>query len=498
MTSLGGDRSFGRLLASLALAVGGLGAGAVWAPLASAKPPAPAAFCQTYPDSKSCATGFTECATCHTTAPARNAFGTQLSERLAPGTARPLSDQAFVSALPSALKMIEGLDADEDGFSNLSEIRAGTRLASADSFPKVLACAPGQASKAGDGRWNVCGYDPNYAFRKISLDFCGRSPNRAEAEAFRKIKGEAAQKAALGDALDRCLVSKYWLGTNGVVWNLANAKIRPASVIKSGEGAGPVPLADYDDDYNLFTWANSGDRDVRDVLKAQYFVRRVTDDPVALEMIPEVEVSKRGRATRQPVPAEKRAGLITTRWFAASNTMFTAIPRTTAAQAYRAYLGWDIAKMQGLLPVSDEPHDYDSKGVKAAECAVCHTTLDPLTYPFTRYNGIGGGYTYDDDRLKAYIRGDGPAVVNAPKSGIILGKPVKDLVEWADVAANSDPFAMNVVRDYWKVLVGREPEIQDEEEFSRLWRGLKDPARYNYRVEPMLHDLVLTTAYGRP
>ena len=46
--------------------------------------------------------------------------------------------------------------------------------------------------------------------------------------------------------------------------------------------------------------------------------------------------------------------------------------------------------------------------------------------------------------------------------------------------------------------MGREPEIQDEEEFSRLWRGLKDPARYKYRVEPMLHDLVLTTAYGRP
>ncbi|NBU29697.1 MAG: hypothetical protein EBS42_16250, partial [Caulobacteraceae bacterium] len=162
-------------MASLALAVGGLGAGGVLAPSASAKPPAPAAFCQAYPDSKACTTGFADCATCHTTAPARNAFGAQLSERLAPGVQRPLSDQAFLSALPGALKMVEGLDADEDGFSNLAEIRAGTRLASAESFPKVLACAPDQASKAGSGRWNVCGYDPNYAFRRINLDFCGRS-----------------------------------------------------------------------------------------------------------------------------------------------------------------------------------------------------------------------------------------------------------------------------------------------------------------------------------
>lgn len=37
--------------------------------------------------------------------------------------------------------------------------------------------------------------------------------------------------------------------------------------------------------------------------------------------------------------------MLTTRWFLAKNTMVTPIPRTTAAQAYRAYLGYDIAKM---------------------------------------------------------------------------------------------------------------------------------------------------------
>ena len=31
-----------------------------------------------------------------------------------------------------------------------------------------------------------------------------------------------------------------------------------------------------------------------------------------------------------------------------------------------------------------------AKGVTVDECAVCHSTLDPLTYPFSRYEGIGG------------------------------------------------------------------------------------------------------------
>ncbi len=268
--------------------------------------------------------------------------------------------------------------------------------------------------------------------------------------------------------------------------------------MKSGENPGPVPLGDYDDDYNLFTWANSGDRDVRDLLLAQYYVKRLNDTPVQLAMIPEEEIQKRPRATKQFVPADKRAGMITTRWFAATQTMFTAIPRTTAAQAYRAYLGYDIAKMEGLQSVAHEPVDYDIKGVGQPQCAVCHSTLDALTYPFSRYNGISGGYSYNPDRLKDYVRSDGPRVVEAPASGVLLGQPVKDLVEWSHVAANSDAFAIKVVKDYWKVLVGRDPDVNDQAEFTRMWRGLKDPNVYNYRVEKMLHDLVLTSAYGRP
>lgn len=466
------------------------------APSASAKPPAPMAFCHAYPDAKACNAGFADCATCHTTPPARNAFGMQVAEKLAPGAPRPLSDEDFVRFLPAALKAVEDLDADADGFSNIVEITAGTQTADANSVPRTLACVGDDATRAANSHWNVCSYDAAYAFKKVNLDFCGRSPTRAEMDGFNTIVDQKSKLSRIRDALDKCLDSPYWLGKDGVVWNLANAKIKPSHAIKSGENPGPVPLGDYDDDFNLFTWANSDDNDVRDLLMAQYFVKRT--GPVTLQVMTEEELAARPRGTKQPVPVGKRAGMISTRWFGALNTMFTSIPRTTAAQAYRAYLGFDIAKMQGLDPVPHEPKDYDAKGVGASACAVCHATLDPLTYPFTRYNGISGGYSYNEDQLNDYVRVDGARVAEAPAAGVILGQQVADLREWTQVAANSDPFAIKVTSDYWKLLVGREPDLNDQTEFTQLWRGLKSVTTYNYRVEKMLHDLVLTNAYGRP
>jgi hypothetical protein len=473
---------------------------AAFTPGANAKPAAAQAFCSVYAGSKLCETGAAPCTTCHTNPPGRNPYGAMVEQRLLPGVKRPLADADFIAALPNALKAIEQEDADGDGFPNLAEIHGGTLMADATSVPKSLACAADASAKAGKARWNVCGYDPVYAFKKVNLDFCGKSATRADIEAFSKTKSDPKKwQAALSTKLDQCLSSRYWAGKNGVVWNIANAKVRPAHTVKSGENPGPVPLGDYDDDYNLFTWANTGDRDVRELLLAQYYVKRVSDDPVKLEIIPEEELAKRRRDQTQNVPREKRVGMITTRWNAASNTMFTPIPRTTAAQAYRAYLGYDISKMQGLIPVNHTPEDYDKKGVQAPQCAACHTTLDPLTYPFTRYNGIGQ-YNYRDDRLTQFVRTEGPQITQAPASGVLLGKPVKDLLEWGRVAADSDPFAQKVVFDYWKVLVGREPDAQpaDQAEYSRLWRSLKAKDGYNYRVEKMLHGLILTNAYGRP
>ena len=191
--------------------------------------------------------------------------------------------------------------------------------------------------------------------------------------------------------------------------------------------------------------------------------------------------------------------MLTTQWFLGLNTMFSAMPRTTAAQAYRAYLGADISAGEGLRPVDGEPTDVDNKGVDAAGCAGCHSTLDPLTYPFSRYNGFFA-FNYAAERMNGFTRTDGPRVNQTPEHGILLGKPVKDLLEWGQVAANSDPFAKKVVLDYWKLLIGREPDVQaaDQTEYAHLWRGLKSKEAYDYRVEKMLHALILTNAYGRP
>ena len=121
-----------------------------------------------------------------------------------------------------------------------------------------------------------------------------------------------------------------------------------------------------------------------------------------------------------------------------------------------------------------------------------------MAYAFTRYNGIGGGYTYDENRLEAYTKVDGPRVKDAPKTAVILGQEANDLVEMAKIAASSDAFARKVVFDYWKLLIGRDPTIQDQAEYNRLWQDLKSPGGHNYRVERMLHALVFTNAFGRP
>jgi len=113
-----------------------------------AKPVAPAAFCNVYPNSKTCEGGPPPCTLCHSIAPARNTFGTQLSEHLAPGTARPLSDESFVAALPAALKAIEQADADGDGVTNVAEIMAGSLPGDASSVPIERSCSAEEKAAA--------------------------------------------------------------------------------------------------------------------------------------------------------------------------------------------------------------------------------------------------------------------------------------------------------------------------------------------------------------
>lgn len=486
-----------------------VGMGATGLSVAHAKPVAPLEFCRVYPDAPECSGALVECAMCHVQPPARNGYGTQIEAELVPDLPRPLSDEVFLLGLPEALGAVELLDADGDGFTNLEEVISGSLPADRDSFPVYLGCDEAVAELASGQDYDVCGYDPTFAFRRILLDVCGRSPSLAELDAFR---AESDSMAALHEQLDTCLDTDYWRGIDGEVWSLAHPKIRPSASLKSGDDPGDINLADYTDDYNLFVYATTDDRDCRDVLLADYHVERAEDGTMTPFVHTYAEdFAARGLDKTQFVEPEFRAGMLTSRWFLMINTMFTSLPRTTAAQAYRAYLGFDIAGMQGLHSVPNEPVDYDAKDVQRAECAACHATLDPLTYPFSRYEGIGGGemysddgpfglaylpFSYNPDRLERFVTVDGPDVALTPENGMIFGEPVANLLEWAEVAANSEAFARTLVGDFWELLIGEPPRPSESQEFTALWQGLM--TTYDYRVEAMLHALIETEAYGVP
>lgn len=473
----------------------GLCLGLMWhwrpAKVALAKPSAPGTFCSTYESSPLCSSGTTECTTCHSSAPpALNPFGEQLKKELLPGQARPLSHEDFTSALPTALQKIADLDADGDGVNNLKEIQEGYLPGDKNSKPSAI-----------QGPCETCGYNPTYVYKKVYLDFCGTSPDFAQLEAFEKKEDKPA---AIRELLGKCLDSAFWSGKDGVLWRLAHNKVRPLFAVKSDkneDNQGPVPLADYYDDYNLFVYTQIDNHDAREVLTAQYFVDRADnkDGTTSYKVRSEDDNAKLPRDRKQDVAKEKRAGMMTTRWSLIFFNMFNVIPRATAAQMYRSYLGLDIAKMEGLYVVRNEPADYDNKSVRAAGCVGCHQTLDAMAYPFSRYNGLnfqaGPVAAYAPTRLKAFVNVEGPRIVHVPEAGFILGKRVKDLLEWGKVAANSEQFAKATVMDYWKLLNGGTPSTpKDRTEYETLWKDFKN--KYQYSVERMLYALIQTEAYG--
>lgn len=453
---------------------------------AAAMPLGPNVVCEVWPEAAACDGGVPDCTTCHTSPPARNAFGRSIEPLLLPGTPRPLALDAFTAALPDVLRAVAGDDADGDGWPNVDEILAGTSPGDASDAPAARGNCTGPNQNPD---YDVCGYDPVYAFRRVSLDVCGVSPDY---EALVELRGldRDAQMARLAATLDTCLDDPFWIGRDGALWRLAHKKIRPLAAVKSGQNRGPVPLADYDHDYALFAYTQTDDRDARLALTADFHVR-FTADPPGYEPVASFPDER--------LEFGRRAGLITTRWFFTINTMFTPLPRTTAAQAYRAYLGLDIARSEGLVPPEGVPLvDYDDKGVTEPTCAGCHTTLDPLAYPFSRYRGIDGGSTgvYDEDRMARQPLSEGRRVREVPETGYLFGEPVADLVEWAEVAANSDAFAQATVRDYWELLVGHPPTNEEADEFRALWQAFR--GEHEYQVERMLHALIRTEAYGAP
>lgn len=480
---------------------------------ASARPIGPVRLCEVYPLAPACAGGPATCTTCHVSTdaeePTWNAYGEAVRTEL--------DGDDFDQWIVDALMAIDGDDADADGFANGEELESGSHPGDADSLPVDPSC-PDDVT---DLPYALCQYDPPFAFKRVMLDFCGRSPTYEAMEDFRAL-GADEQLTVIDSTLGTCLGSEYWRGEKGVLWQLAYPKVRPVQALKAGRDASAIEqlrTADYYNDIMLYAWAQVDGNDARAVLTADFYALQdgleftvvdeiglqseaacVTDDECPANELCQENICVCPGGCVEGVQNERRYGLLTTRWNLLYNTMFTSVPRSTAAQAYRAFLGLDIAKQQGLQPVEGELIDYDEKGVTAAECAVCHRTLDPLTYPFTRYTGYGPGgrALYVEDRMSLPpIVNEAPLISETPEAGVIFGVEVDGLEQWADVAANSPQFASNAVGDYWKRTIGRPPINELEaEEFAALAADLM--TTHDYSIDAMLHDLVRTEAYGAP
>lgn len=447
---------------------------------AHALPVAPGLFCQNNPTAPACAGRNIECSYCHTaTAPAGwNAYGEALKSQL--------DGQDFEGLLPRALQSTGALDSDGDGFSNADETAAGSLPGDASSHPSADEAAS---------------YDYARAFRRVHVKYCGRSPSYDEARAFTALGNAERQRAAIRQALDVCLAASYWRDHG--VQRLGDTRIRPVQPV-GREGQTPlIIIGDYEWDYRLWTYVLTDDRDMRELLRADYHVEKAPDGTlvkregvIAPPPTPTTAGSTydsgalmlRGSPQGQPLEPERRAGMLTTSWFFAVNTMFSALPRTTAAQAYRAYLGEDIALQQGLHPVAGEPTDIDARGVGAPVCRDCHSTLDPMSYAFLWYEGILG-------RDTGKFKPNRPGRIAGWKGnqGLLLGQPINDVKDFARVALESELFPRNLALIFLRHAIEREPSAGEQVAFETLWRGI--PAD-GWSANKLIHRIVESSFFG--
>lgn len=455
---------------------------------ARAEPTAPSVLCKTYPTLPDCAGRVPGCQVCHesTDPPTWNSFGAAIKVELTSG-------QPFDTALVAALAAVADDDADGDGLGNLAELERGSSpsLAEADtSRPNGSLPNP---------RYKIGAYDPAFAFRRLATLYCGKSPTYDEMVAFGEGAGDAATlKQRIHDKLTACLRSDYW--RNEGLQRLADKKIKPVRAFGKETdiqiGQVRVVIGDYDYDYNLWRYALTDDHDMREMLTAQYHLVAGADGTLQKRTDIIQKPDPNALAGGQPVPSDKRAGLLTTQWSLAYNTMFSSLPRVTAAQAYRAYLGADIASTEGLRPVAGEPVDVDDKGVDNPRCATCHSTLDPLSYPFADYVGVALSLSvqpgsFDAGRPSSLM----PAWNPGKQQAVLLGKPVKNLVEWGRVAADSDEFRRTIADMFFHQALSRAALPDELEELNTLWQSA--PAD-GFSADKMLHRLVDTKAFGSP
>ena len=458
----------------------------LWPSLAQAKPIAPQLICDTYPESPTCLGQLPTCETCHTSTdpPQWNEYGAALFGALAGAD--------FEEGLRAAMIEIEDHDDDGDTFTNLDEIGLGTNPGNPESWWEPLPEPTGPNSF-----FRLDEYDPAFAFKRMLALYCGYSPSYDDMEQFRALEDDQAQREHLHQALAGCLDSAYWR-TEGLA-RLADKRIQPrkaagaeATLIIADKR---LVLGDYEWDYRLWRYALSDDRDMRELLTAQYHV----EQDASGELTPVDGVIPNPAPTAQfsggqPLQAEHRAGMITTQWFLVANTMLSDLPRTTAAQAYRMYLGMDISKGEGIWPIEAEPSDVDDMGVAQPSCALCHSTLDPLAYAFAYYDGIAvqtGSGAFREARAVERIPDWDPQA----QQSMIFGRPVSSVVEWAAVAANSVYFRRTMANMFFEQAMGRPPQPNEAAEFAALVASLPDDG---YSANRLIHRLVDTHAFGAP
>lgn len=486
--------------------------------ISQAKPTGPNLFCQANPDSPSCAGTAISCNHCHLAEPpAFNPFGKCLQNTLInEGLLFPTSEDE----MRAVLSIIASEDCDEDGLTNSEEIELGSMPGDPQSVPTFDPCTNASTSSESGLAYKTCSYDQNYVYKKVWMDFCGESPTFDEYQEFLDLNSQE-KTAKIDEVLDQCLDSNHWIGKDGVVWQIGYFKIRPVGSVKLGEDEGLIPIVDYYADFNLFVWSQIDGNDARDQLLADFTVTRSGGEGTPTSY---AQQSPSRLLDGQVMQEDRRVGLLTTFWNLGFYLNYTAVARVLVAQAFRAYLGISMSKMQGLNPPPVEDSlfkDYDSKGVDRPQCAVCHETIDPISYPFRNYNGLTGTssvlqgqnasglssvsnlggeenltpLSYSLPRLQFY-EDVMPGISEMPEAGFIMGQRVENLYEWAEVLVNSDQFAANTVRDYWKVLMGDDVKSYQEKEFKKLWENFKNG--HSFSVEAMLRDLIKTEAYGVP
>jgi hypothetical protein len=423
-------------------------------------------FCEGYPASPLCLNQATLCTTCHSQAPNLNPYGLDLKTELTGFPDYDRKPAAFQKYLRPVMVSVEERDSDADGFPNGLEIDAGT--------------APGDATHK-PGQDALLVFDGELALRRIGLLFCGSSPAADELQKQRDAVDPILKKQWRQDYLDQCLRSDYW--KNEALHRLADDRIRPNHAV--GVEGDPFVIGDYNYDYRLFAYALSEGHDARDLLLAQYHINekgQKVEGPIPSYSIPGKVVIGNG----QPLQIDRRYGMMTTQWFISSNTMFADIPRNTAAQTYRAYLGYDIAKSEGLFPIEHEPADYDQKGVQQPACAFCHSTLDPLSYAFTPYAGL----SVRGHQVGTYV----PERTQYEGLGYLFGEPVANLGEWAQKAANSDAFKQNLTLMFFQYAIGHNPRTsQQRADFAKLWQRLDQDG---YSADRLIQRLVETLSFA--